>query len=473
MSSKHAEKTNPYSRTQRRTAAPHSAAGRPQQEPRNPYASSGGARKRSGMSGGGKIALIAVGAVLLFVVAVFAGIGAFAAGLDTIYPNVTVEGVDLGGLTVQQAQEKLETAGYGESGEQAVSLKITEKVSIVVTLADAGLVPDGAAEAAENAYSYGRSGGFIGNTVAYIRSVGNTTDVSARSDSAFDEMAVRAIIAEAASKVNAELSENAYKLTETTIEITKGASAILLDEDEIYDLIHQAFKNRNYTELEYDFEKTDPKPIDLAAIHKTVTTEMKNSEYDKTTGKGTQDVRGVTFDLTKAKNMYNAAADGETISVDLIITEPEVTKEQLEASLFRDVLGEKMTTMYTSSYARLNNIKLASEAFNGLILNPGEEFSFNGVVGERTAAKGYQGAAAYVGGKTVTEIGGGICQSASTLYYCTLLADLEIVERYNHMYAISYLPLGTDATVNWGTVDFRFKNNRDYPIKLVAYVSNA
>ncbi len=101
---------------------------------------------------------------------------------------------------------------------------------------------------------------------------------------------------------------------------------------------------------------------------------------------------------------------------------------------------------------------------------PGDEFSFNGIVGKRTVEKGYQGAGAYVRGETVEEIGGGICQVSSTIYYCALLSDLKITNRYNHMYAVGYLPLGMDATVNWGTIDFNFENNKEYPIKIISYV---
>jgi hypothetical protein len=139
--------------------------------------------------------------------------------------------------------------------------------------------------------------------------------------------------------------------------------------------------------------------------------------------------------------------------------------------LFRDTLSEKTTTMYTSTNARINNISLAAAAINGTILNPGETFSFNGVVGKRTAEKGYQYAGAYVGGQDVPQIGGGICQCSSTVYYCALKANCEIVSRSNHMFAIAYLPLSLDATVDWGNIDFKFKNSRDYPIRIDAGVT--
>ena len=147
---------------------------------------------------------------------------------------------------------------------------------------------------------------------------------------------------------------------------------------------------------------------------------------------------------------------------------PKTVEEPSDGD-FADTLASK-TTSLTDNDNRNNNVSLAAQAINGLVMNPGETFSFNGTVGQRTTGKGYKEAGAFANGKTVYEVGGGICQVSSTLYYCTLLADLKIVDRDCHMFPVSYLPLGMDATVSWGGPDFKFRNNTDYPIKLVAYV---
>ena len=103
---------------------------------------------------------------------------------------------------------------------------------------------------------------------------------------------------------------------------------------------------------------------------------------------------------------------------------------------------------------------------------PGETFSYNQTVGERTIAEGYKEAGAYAGGRVVQDVGGGICQTSSTLYNAALLANLEIVDRSNHQFLTSYVPAGRDATVSWGGIDFKFKNNRTYPIKIEASAKN-
>ncbi|MDE6590850.1 MAG: VanW family protein, partial [Oscillospiraceae bacterium] len=160
------------------------------------------------------------------------------------------------------------------------------------------------------------------------------------------------------------------------------------------------------------------------------------------------------------------------VTINAEIQYPAVTAEDLKAVLFRDVLGTTSTKV-GGTRVRRNNVKLAGECCNGLILNDGDEFDYNKVVGKRTPERGFGAAPAYVNGETVETVGGGICQVSSTIYYATLLANLETVERYAHRYAPSYITWGMDATVSWGGPEFRFKNNTGYPIRLdVSYVND-
>jgi vancomycin resistance protein YoaR len=146
---------------------------------------------------------------------------------------------------------------------------------------------------------------------------------------------------------------------------------------------------------------------------------------------------------------------------------PAVLRPDIEKTLFQDELASADTPYYFNP-DRTTNLELACKAIHNDLVRPGEVFSFNESLGERTSEKGYKPAGAYVGGETVDQVGGGICQVASTIYYCALYADLEIVEREEHMYTADYLPLGMDATVNWETIDFQFRNNTNYPIRIEA-----
>ncbi len=134
------------------------------------------------------------------------------------------------------------------------------------------------------------------------------------------------------------------------------------------------------------------------------------------------------------------------------------------------IISTYTTDASSSSSARIHNIKLAISTINGTCVQPGETFSFNGVVGERTKAAGYRQAPAYSRMETVMEYGGGICQVSSTLYAAVQQAGLEIVERHSHSLSVSYIPKGMDATVDWGNKDFKFANNRSEPIYIGGYV---
>lgn len=143
-----------------------------------------------------------------------------------------------------------------------------------------------------------------------------------------------------------------------------------------------------------------------------------------------------------------------------------------EDEKFSDVLGSKTTYYNTSVTGRSTNIRLAAEAIDGTVLQPGETFSLNGVVGRRTAAKGYQTAIIFQNGKQVEGLGGGVCQVSSTVYGAVLYADLQVTERSSHQFQVSYTPVSQDAAVYYGSQDFQFVNDTDNPIKIAADASN-
>jgi len=156
---------------------------------------------------------------------------------------------------------------------------------------------------------------------------------------------------------------------------------------------------------------------------------------------------------------------GKTVTIRIDYIQPEHTREYLESLLFRDLLGTE-TTFVHGSADRVTNVRLSSEAISGLILDPGEEFSFNEVVGIRNREKGYRPGGAFVGGETVLTIGGGICQTSSTLYSAIMDTEILITERTQHRSRVPYLPRGRDATVFWNALDFRFVNNTDLPMRI-------
>ncbi len=227
----------------------------------------------------------------------------------------------------------------------------------------------------------------------------------------------------------------------------------------------------DYRDIEFADTDVEERELDIQSLYDSVYAEPLSAEYDPEAHAATESVTGVSFDMDEAKKLWDEAEYGATVEIPLIKTEPEVTTEYLNSILFRDCLSQKSTTLYGSSSNRINNITLADQSLNSVVVNPGESLSYNKALGRRTAEAGYLAAGAYSAGQVVYEIGGGICQGSSTLYYCALLANLQIDNRVCHMFPVAYLPPGMDATVSWPTPDFKFTNNRPYPIRIEAYVN--
>lgn len=263
-----------------------------------------------------------------------------------------------------------------------------------------------------------------------------------------------------------------YKVEKTKVIFTKGKSGEAVKQKDVYNTIQTALN-------EYDFNKTlkiKPSSVSedenvMKTIYKTLSKEGKNATLDKNNDyKIVAEQYGAKYDLDDSISAFNKAKEGKEFEVKAKAIVPSITKEDLEKNLFKDVLGE-YTTSVSGSSVRRNNVRLAGEKCN-VILLPGEEFSYNKTVGKRTKENGFGEAGAYLNGETVQEVGGGVCQTSSTLYNAVVLSNLEVTERTNHTYISSYVPIGRDATVSWGGPDFKFKNNRDYPIKIEASYAN-
>lgn len=256
-----------------------------------------------------------------------------------------------------------------------------------------------------------------------------------------------------------------------TLHITKGIPLVKLDTAQIYKEILAAYSQALTLE---DFSVTPevqpeafPAEIDLDDLYAEVCVEAADDSLDLQTYSFVPGFYGYQFDPDAARTALEEADWGETITIPLAAAAPEILGDEV---YFRDVLGS-CETRHTDDENRNTNLKLLCKTLNGMVLQPGEEFSYNGALGERTEEKGYKPANAYSGNRLVKDIGGGVCQGSTTLYNCALLADLEILERVCHGVKVGYVPLGLDAAVNWATkTDLRFQNNFHFPIMIRAEV---
>ncbi|MBP3889255.1 MAG: VanW family protein [Cellulosilyticum sp.] len=201
--------------------------------------------------------------------------------------------------------------------------------------------------------------------------------------------------------------------------------------------------------------------IDTKQLSSQLTSILESSPYE------------LLMNYTSKSPLMRSASNISNIEINLqehlnTLT-PEIALEDLE--LINAVIST-YTTSFSTSAANATNIKLAADTINGQLLMPGEIFSFNTVVGNTTLDKGYVYAPVIVNSKLTQGVGGGICQVSSTLYNAILLAGLEVTERRPHSKPSSYVPLGQDSTIDWGTIDLKFENTLDYPIYISSFTEN-
>ena len=413
---------------------------------------------------------IAAGIIAAFILMCAAGIGGVImhiSKLDTIYPNVWMLDVELGGLTLEEAEERLKDRGYGVAADTAMSLKFPGG-RLALTYADVGMTAT-AEEMAEAAFEYGRGGSVITNALQYIRSGTMGTDLSRRLISEPAESYIKAMLEEAADAALEQLgNEVALDTDAKTLTFVKGAARIYLDREAMLELLMEAIEKHKYGPMNYTPAADDSLENEIPEIYERFCVEPEDAVYDKESGEITEEIIGLEFDKAAAMAKWDAAAMGDTIVIDVEVTMPKYTKAHLEEVLFSKQLAESVTTIEWSSDKRKTNIRLACKALDGMVLMPGEQVDYNAALGERTPERGYQLAGAYQAGEVIAAYGGGICQVSSALYYCSLLSNLQIDERQNHSMRVNYMPMGYDATVSWGGPELKITNNREYPIRISA-----
>ena len=390
----------------------------------------------------------------------------------TVYPNVTAFGVNVGGLTLEEATKKVQ-AETSSAYAQPLRLLLPDQ-TVTLEPAQTAVKLD-VGDAVEQALSYGRDGGPLSALFTWLDCRNTAHHVGTERSLTFNENYVSQVLRDAASAAELPLVESTavYDADEEQIHITIGSQSQWMDYAQARETVVDALHRGDFSDIRLDYEHGLYQPLDLTAIYKAYCTPKKDAYYDTETRSLARESIGYGFDLEAAQQRVNQATDGDEITIQFEYYEPDVYLEDLESRYFQDVLAEYSSPHSTYNPGRTVNLELACKEINKTILNPGEEFSFNKVVGERTTAKGYQAASVYVeGGGSEDQTGGGVCQVASTMYMAVLLSDLKVTERYPHMYAVEYVPMGMDATVYWGSLDFRFVNSTDYPIIIYAEVAN-
>lgn len=379
--------------------------------------------------------------------------------------DVTVAGISMNGMTKKEAKAAL--AGLVEEKYACQTMTVTVlDTTLEIPAQDAGIEID--VSKAIN-HAYGCTGVF--DLAPYITVTGDGLD---------------AVVAALGAQYNAGLQPTTEAVEGTmpaldtaesdgagqTLVLNLGTPELGLDTDALHATILAGYGTATFA-VTGECTVIPPQMPTAEALYEKYLTAPVSAVMDEKTFVITPETYGYSVDVQQAAQLLANAEYGDTLRIPFAKVEPETTEADILATLYQDILGE-CSTPYSGSDTnnRNTNLGLACQKINGTILLPGETFSYNNTLGERTAANGWKPAASYVNGLTVDTYGGGICQGSTTLYNCVLQADFTIVECYPHGYISSYVEPGLDASVNWGTADFRFTNTSNWPIKIEAYRQN-
>lgn len=388
---------------------------------------------------------------------------------ENILNNVSIMGIDVSNMSIEEAKEAISEV-INSKLEEDLTLKIDDyETSMNANQISANFDIE---TAVSEAFNIGRDGNIITNNYGILSTWLFGRDIECSFN--YSEEALDKKISDIAVKLPGAVVQSSYYIEDEDLIIVKGTPGITIKNDELkLDILNKIQDiNKKYEITTIPTEDVEPEEINLEQIRNEIYKEPQDAYIETNPTTVHTHVNGVDFAISMEEAQEIISEDKEEYVIPLKITVPEKTLADLGEEAFPDELATYSTRYDPTNRNRSNNLEISAEKINGTIVMPGETFSYNQIVGERTIAEGYKEAGAYAGGRVVQDVGGGICQTSSTLYNAVLLANLEIVDRSNHQFLTSYVPAGRDATVAWGAIDFQFKNTREYPIKIEASVEN-
>ena len=385
---------------------------------------------------------------------------------NKIVKGIYIENVDVSNITEEEAKSIL-TELSDKTKQNEILFKYKEiETPITYEALEVNFDID---SAIKEAYSLGRSGNIFQNNFEILKTWINGKKIKLNFN--IDEDVIKQVCENINNTSVDAVVEPSYYVENEKLIITSGKKGIKVKEDELLQTIRDTIKINGDSSVIIDVkvDEVEPSAIDLEKIRSEIYKEVKDAYYTTNPFTIYPEVNGVDFDIENAKTIISEPK--EQYEIPLIITKAEKTVQEIGTEAFPDLLATFSTKYNAGDTNRTTNLKLSAGKINGTVLLPGDEFSYNKIVGERTIQPGYKMAATFSGGKVVDGLGGGICQISSTLYDAVVMANLDVTVRRNHQFVTSYLPGGKDATVVWGSQDFKFVNSRKYPVRITATVS--
>ncbi len=385
---------------------------------------------------------------------------------QVIWENTAVNGVAITDLTTQEAEKAVQEKFTQTYQDTALHITLDGQEYSIPVFSMLGIHPE---EEIEKAYELGH-GHWLTRGIDWARKgFGQQMqkEITVEPSVTYPELLDELIENSGILNYNS-MKESSYEIQDYNLVIHKGKTGKSADLEKLKESILQALEKRDFdTVIDCPYTEHAYGDLVIQEIAQEIQKEVSNAGFDKEANEVIPSQEGISIDIDRAVEIYNQTAEGADAVIELIVTKPEISTEDMKANLFTTAIGNYSTNGGGTSNRR-SNISLAVKAIDNKVLLPGETFSYNDTLGKRTTEKGYKEAGAYSDGSVVQEVGGGICQVSSTLFAAVLETNLEIVQRRNHSMTVSYMPMGLDATVSWGGPDLKFKNNRKYPIKISA-----
>ena len=388
---------------------------------------------------------------------------------DKIISGISILGIDVSSLTQDEANSKI---AENLNSRLETNLVFNHNGTLYNVLPSQLECSYDISKAVGEAYSYGRNGNIFKNNFDILNTLINKVDINI--DFSYNNDLYESVVSQMNANFEDGIKESSYTIDGNNLIIISGKAGNVIKSDEFKDLIVDKLTAIDYNtdSIEVPVEEAEPAPIDIDKIHSEIYKEAKDAYYTTDPYAVYPSSNGLDFNISVDEAKQMVATPQDTYTIPLKTLYPSVTTNEIGREAFPDLLATYSTSYASSNANRSTNIALAASKINGTVLMPGEEFSFNGTVGKRTSANGFKTATVYSNGQVTTDYGGGICQVSSTLYNSVLRANLEITNRTNHTFTVGYVPIGLDATVSWGSPDFKFKNSRNYPVKIVATTAN-
>ena len=410
--------------------------------------------------------LILFGVFLIILIASFMIFAFSLKGSSNIFSGIYIKNVDVSNLNKQDAKNKIDNYIKNNIPEE-ITLKHGDYETTIST-SELDIKFD-TKSAVAVAYNFGRSGNVFSDGFEVLGNMFFNKNVEPTLS--FNEESLTKILKDISTKLPDKLIESGYYIDGNNLILNKGTEGNIINVEAMSKVIKDNIQSLNLNgKIDIITQTAKPDLLDVNKIYNEVHKDPVDASFTLEPRSVTPSKNGIDFAITLDEAKSKLKESEKECVIPLKVVYPNVTTNMIGNEAFPDELSRFSTNYAASNTNRTTNLVLAAGKINGTVLMPGETFSYNQVVGERTIAAGYKEAPIYVSGRVEDGLGGGICQITTTLYNAVVYANLEIVERTNHQFVPSYVGAGRDATVVYGAIDFKFKNNRNYPIKIVCSV---